>query len=59
LLFPSATGIIGSAGYCIKPGAGIFLLFSLQRTPRMSHEFSFTSPWSLFQKCLGILFFAS
>src|SRR5258706_7074276 len=32
-----------SNGYSIKPGTGIFLLFSLQQTPRMSHEFSFIS----------------
>jgi methylated-DNA-protein-cysteine methyltransferase related protein len=37
----SATGIIGSACYCIKPRAVIFLLFSLPPTHTMSREFSF------------------
>jgi hypothetical protein len=59
LLFTSATIIIDSLGYCIKPGAGIFLLFSPLPSPTMSREFSFISAWSLLQKCPGILSFTS
>src|SRR5438309_10334171 len=39
--------------YCIKPGRGIFLLFSRGKTPTMPRELIPISAWSLIRNVLG------
>src|SRR5260370_34219090 len=42
-----------ASSYFIKPGRGIFLLFSLGKTPTMPRELIPVSAWSLIRNVLG------